>query len=98
MFILYRAVCYEEYIKTVNNQSLQFNRNREKCFSPNVDWIKTIVQNGKFNNSNFCKDRYKYLLVFEFDDNELNKFIQCNNEWKTTIRKYPEVSKVELYC
>lgn len=94
MFILYRAVCYEEYIKTLQEQTLQFSRNREKCFSPDIDWIKTVVQNNKFNNSNFCKDRYKYLLTYIFSNTELHKFRQCRNEWKTNIRSYPKPIKV----
>lgn len=87
MITLYRAVCKEEVDKTLHFQSLQYFRNKEKCFSPSIDWIKTRVQDGKFNSSAFEKKRYNYLLRFELEDSQLSKFTVCTNEWKTTVKK-----------
>lgn len=93
MIVLYRAVCAEEYLKTLEFQSLQYSRNREKCFSPSLDWIKSRVQDGKFNNSQYT-ERYKYLLKFELEDSQISKFIVCANEWKTNSRKQVKILKV----
>lgn len=94
MIILYRAMCAEEASATLERQSLQFNRNREKCFSPYLDWINTRVRDGKFNNSNIKTERYAIVLRFKFADDEINKFTICKNEWKTNIRKYPTCNSV----
>lgn len=96
MIKLYRAMNEVEKSKTLFYQSLQFNRNREKCFSPNLNWITTRVQNGKFNNSNFVIDRYRYLLEFCFEDESIAAFRCCNNEWKTNIRKLPLIKLVSV--
>ena len=96
MIILYRAVCLDEANKTLDFQTLQYYRNREKCFSPNLEWIKTRVQDGKFNNSNSDTNRYKYLLKFEFNDDVVSKFVICNNEWKTNNRKQVVPNRVSL--
>ena len=97
MIKLYRAMNEIEKSKTLFYQSLQFNRNREKCFSHNLNWITTRVQNGKFNNSNCVTDRYRYLLEFGFEDSSIAAFSCCNNnEWKTNIRKLPLIKLVQI--
>lgn len=80
-------MCLEEMNKTIHFNSLQFNRNKEKCFSPSLDWILNNPCNGKFNNSHIKKDRYKYILQFIFANESIEGFIQCRNEWKTHYRK-----------
>jgi hypothetical protein len=77
-------MCVEEMNLTLYFQSLQYHRNREKCFSHNLDWIINRVMNFNFNNSNHVIGRYKHLLEFTFDSS--NGFIINNNEWKTNIR------------
>ena len=57
MIELYRAICEEEMLKTLHFQTLQYHRNREKCFSPSLDWILKNPCNGRFNNSNFKEDK-----------------------------------------
>jgi hypothetical protein len=97
MITLYRAVCLEESEKTLHFQSLQFHRNKEKCFSPSLDWIKSRVQDGKFNNSAYIRNRYAHLLRFELEDDQISKFIICSHEWKTNIRKQVKIIRVFLH-
>lgn len=89
-------MCEEEYLTTVKYSSLQFYRNREKCFSPNLDWIKNRVCDGKFNNSTFCIDRYKYIVCFIIPSSQIYKFRVHLLEWKTDIRKQVKIDKVIL--
>ncbi|ALY07541.1 hypothetical protein 2AV2_89 [Nodularia phage vB_NpeS-2AV2] len=93
---LYRAMCQVERDLTLYHQSLQFHRNREKCFSPNIAWIKTNPMNGKFNNSQWVQGRYAHLLEFEFTDYSLPAFRQCRNEWKTDIRSMRLVNIIAI--
>lgn len=95
-FILYRAVCQLERDLTIKQQSLQFNRNREKCFSPSLEWIRTNPMNGKFNNSQWVAGSYAHLLEFEFTDCSLPAFRQCTNEWKTHIRMMHKIKVVAV--
>ena len=62
-----------EYRETCKNKNFMFKK-RFKWFSLDVEWIKGRVQDGKFNNSNFIADRYKYLISFEIEDKDLMHF------------------------
>jgi hypothetical protein len=93
--ILYRAMCNKEADKTLYYQSLQYYRNKEKCFSPYLDWIKSRVQDGRFNNSYIKQDRYSRLLEFIICTSSLKEFIQCRHEWKTNSRKIIKVLQVK---
>jgi hypothetical protein len=59
---VYRAMCEEEMLLWVND--LYAWKNRFKWFSPNIEFIKTRVQDNKFNNSKHKTDAYKYILEF----------------------------------
>jgi hypothetical protein len=96
VLILYRAMCAEEMNKTIHYQSLQFNRNREKCFSPSLDWILNNPCNGNFNNSNIKKDRYKHILQFIFTDESIKGFTQRRNEWKIHCRKRNSIQLIAI--
>lgn len=63
---IYRAMCKEEYDDTLRHGKPSFTR-RYKWFSHDLDWIRERVQDGKFNNSKYKKDRYEYLLCFDWD-------------------------------
>lgn len=45
-----------------------------KWFSFNLDWIKSRVQDGKFNNSKFKPERYTHLLKFDIEDEYIKQF------------------------
>jgi len=94
MLFLFRAMCKKELDKTLHFNSLQYFRNREKCFSPYVTWIKNKVMDGKFNNSNQASDRYSYLTCFCIPSFEKSKFRIHGVEWKTNNRKQVKVSKI----
>jgi hypothetical protein len=87
MLRLYRAMCSVEAEKTLKFQSLQFNRNREKCFSHSINWILQNPCNGRFNNSAFCPDRYAHILIFDFTEESKKAFVIASNEWKIHIKK-----------
>jgi hypothetical protein len=89
-------MCKEEASKTLLHQSLQYSRNREKCFSPSVNWVQSVVMSGRFNNSQHCSGRYTELLEFIFTANSAEGFRQCNNEWKTHIRKSHQIQLISV--
>ena len=86
---LYRAMCLNERNKTISNKIASFDIKRFKWFSHNLEWIKSRVQDGKFNNSKFKNNRYKYLLEFEAIDNKYD-FIS-KNEIQFDRRKNPTI-------
>lgn len=85
--ILYRAMCLREKEKTLHFGTLQYDRNREKCFSPSIDWINSRVKDGSFNNSQFKFGRYSYVLSFVFSDEDIRSFIKGEDEWKLNCRQ-----------
>ena len=94
---LYRAMCLEEYQKTIQNQSFAW-KNKAKFFSDNLDFIINRVQNGKFSNSAFKKDKYQHLVKFQLllITNQ-NPFIQVsNNEFMLNVRKQSLVKIIHM--
>lgn len=91
---LFRAMCKEELYLTLKFNSLQYFRNREKCFSPYMYWIVNVVMNGRFNNSYSKLDRYMYLACFCIPTSEKHKFRRYKLEWKTDVRKQVKVNKI----
>lgn len=89
-------MCREEALKTLSYKSLQYFRNREKCFSNSLEWIRSVVMNGEFNNSRHSPGRYTELLEFVFTDESIRGFRQCRNEWKTHIRKSSLIQLVSV--
>lgn len=91
---LFRAMCKKELDLTLKFKSLQYFRNKEKCFSPWFQWIVSRVMDGKFNNSENRLDMYAYLVCFCIPRSEEHKFRRCNLEWKTHVRKQVKVNKI----
>jgi hypothetical protein len=89
-------MCSVEAEKTLKFQSLQFNRNREKCFSHSINWILQNPCNGRFNNSAFCPDRYAHILIFDFTEESKKAFVIASNEWKIHIRKTSLIQLIEV--
>ena len=80
----------DEFVDTIKHNSLSWN-SRFKWFGT-FDFVTQRVLDGKFNNSNFKTDRYKYLLEFDFDDDKMNAFSKCGyNEFMLERKKSPLV-------
>lgn len=80
-------MCDEEAEQWINGNNAWIRR--FKWFSPNIEWIKSRVQDGKFNNSNSCLSRYSRLLQFEW--NGLKHDFQSINEIQFDRRKNPTI-------
>ncbi len=76
--LIYRVMNLEEFDETMKYKSFSFLK-RFKWFSVDIIWIRNRVRDGRFNNSNFKKDRYKHLLYFDIDDNELQYFTKVGH-------------------
>ena len=44
-------------------------QSKAKWFSDDIEFIKSRVSDGKFNNSSFVEGRYDYLVVYDVVDN-----------------------------
>ena len=63
-------MCKTEYDKVDNTSPFSW-QSKAKWFSDDIEFIKSRVGDGKFNNSNFIDDRYEYLVVYDVtDDND----------------------------
>lgn len=86
--IIYRAMCKEELEKTVGSGRPDFKK-RFKWFSHNLEWVKSRVMGGEFNNSKFAKGRYDYLCKFEWDGKKAD--FMSANEIQFDRRKNPTI-------
>jgi len=94
--IVYRAMCEEEYLNTLKEKQPVFIK-RFKWFSHNLNFIKSKVKDGKFNNSQFVPDRYKYVLSFKVYDIYKVDFI-TRNEVQVDRRKNVNIQLIgEVY-
>lgn len=86
MLEIYRAMCDKELEDMTKFNSLSWN-SKFKWFGTE-EFVKTRVQDNKFNNSNFVTDRYNNLVKFIIDDNSLNYFDKCGyKEFMLSRRK-----------
>lgn len=81
-------MCKEEFEQTVYFGRASFLR-KTKWFSSNLDWIKIRVQDGKFNNSAFAKDRYTHICQFEADISKADWV--STNEIQFSSRRNPSI-------
>ncbi len=65
---LYRLMCKAEYDRVDNTSPFSW-QSKAKWFSDDIDFIKSRVGDGKFNNSNSVGGRYGYLVVYDVTDN-----------------------------
>jgi len=89
---IYRAMCSEEAVKTLENGRPHFLR-RFKWFSHKLNFITDRVQDGSFNNSKVKNDRYTRLFEFEVHDLTKADFIS-NNEIQFDRRKNPKITLI----
>lgn len=94
---LYRAMCTEEYVKTIENQSFAW-KNKCKFFAEELDFVVGRVKDGNFSNSSFKKDKYQHLVKFEIGlVNGQNPFIQVSSkELMLNVRKQSLVKVVNI--
>ena len=65
---LYRLMCKAEYDRVDNTSPFSW-QSKAKWFSDDIEFIKSRVSDGKFNNSGFVEGRYDYLVVYDVTDN-----------------------------
>lgn len=88
--IIYRAMCKEEKDLTLEDNRFSFNK-KYKWFSFDLDWIKSRVQDGQFNNSKFVPTRYVHLLKFDIEDEYISRFLKIGTKeltlhaWKSNF-------------
>lgn len=85
-------MCKEERNSTVTLGRPDF-RTRFKWFSPNLEWIKSRVLSGQFNNSQYNPLKYEHILVFEWSGT--NGDWEQTNEIQFDRRKNPNIKFVE---
>lgn len=61
---LYRLMCKAEYDRVDNTSPFSW-QSKAKWFSDDIEFIKSRVSDGKFNNSSFVDGRYDYLVVYD---------------------------------
>jgi hypothetical protein len=85
--IIFRAMCLEEYERTLRLKTPDFSLKRFKYFALSLDFIKERVLDGVFNNSKFKKERYVKCLSFSLDEKELKRCRASSNELEVDRRK-----------
>jgi len=88
----------EERDLTLQDNRLSFKK-KFKWFGRDLDWVKSRIQDGEFNNSKFVPDRYEYLLQFKINDIYLSQFSKVGKkELMLNVRKYifPIISIKEI--
>ena len=65
---LYRLMCKVEYDGVGITTPFSW-QSKAKWFSDDIEFIKSRVSDGKFNNSSFVEGRYDYLVVYDVVDN-----------------------------
>ena len=92
MVKLYRLVCKAEYDRVDNTSPFSW-QSKAKWFSDDINFIKSRVSDGKFNNSGFVDGRYDYLVVYDIvDDN--NKLKRVSDKEVMLYRKDAPMIKV----
>lgn len=86
-------MCAEELTKTKLYKRPHFIK-RYKWFSQDLDFILNRVKDGKFNNSYYIKDRYKFICSFEWDGE--NSDWKNKNEIQFDRRKNPKITFKEV--
>ena len=89
---LYRLMCKAEYDRVDNTSPFSW-RSKAKWFSDDIEFIKSRVGDGKFNNSSFVEDRYGYLVVYDVTDNN-NKLKRVSDKELMLYRKDAPMLKV----
>ena len=89
---LYRLMCKAEYDRVDNTSPFSW-QSKAKWFSDDIEFIKSRVGDGKFNNSSFVGGRYEYLVVYDVTDDN-NKLKRVSDTEMMLYRKDAPMIKV----
>ena len=89
---LYRLMCKAEYDRVDNTSPFSW-QSKAKWFSDDIEFIKTRVSDGKFNNSGFVDGRYNYLVIYDIIDNN-SKLKRVSDKEVMLYRKDAPIIKV----
>lgn len=91
--IIYRAMCSEEFARTVKFGKADFSLRRFKWFSTNTDFILNRVLDKRFNNSRDVPSRYVHIVQFEADVSKAD-WIR-NSEIQFDVRRNAKISMIQ---
>ena len=89
---LYRLMCKAEYDRVDNTSPFSW-QSKAKWFSDDIEFIKSRVGDGKFNNSGFVEGRYDYLIIYDVVDDR-NKLKRVSDKEVMLYRKDAPMIKV----
>ena len=89
---LYRLTCKAEYDRVDNTSPFSW-QSKAKWFSDDIEFIKSRVGDGKFNNSGFVEGRYDYLIIYDVVDDR-NKLKRVSDKEVMLYRKDAPMIKV----
>ena len=89
---LYRLMCKAEYDRVDSTSPFSW-QSKAKWFSDDIEFIKSRVSDGKFNNSSFVDGRYDYLVVYDIADNN-DKLKRVSDKEVMLYRKGAPMIKV----
>lgn len=91
--IIYRAMCSEEFARTVKFGKADFSLRRFKWFATNLDFILNRVLDKRFNNSGDVPSRYVHIVQFEADVSKAD-WIR-NSEIQFDVRRNAKISMIQ---
>lgn len=77
VIILFRAMCQEEYERTLRLKTPDFSLKRFKYFALSLDFIKEKVLDGVFNNSKFKKEIVEFIQRIHSFPFPLHLIVHC---------------------
>ena len=89
---LHRLMCKAEYDRVDNTSPFSW-QSKAKWFSDDIEFIKSRVGDGKFNNSGFVEGRYDYLIIYDVVDDR-NKLKRVSDKEVMLYRKDAPMIKV----
>ena len=89
---LYRLMCKAEYDRVDSTSPFSW-QSKAKWFSDDIEFIKSRVSDGKFNNSSFVDGWYDYLVVYDIADNN-DKLKRVSDKEVMLYRKDAPMIKV----
>ena len=87
-------MCKAEYDRVDNTSPFSW-QSKAKWFSDDIEFIKSRVSDGKFNNSGFVEGRYDYLVVYDVTDNN-DKLKRVSDKEVMLYRKDVPMIKVNV--
>ena len=81
--------------KNWEDEKLYPSSGENDLFPKFIEFIKSRVGDGKFNNSSFVEDRYGYLVVYDVTDNN-NKLKRVSDKEVMLYRKDAPMIKVNV--